>query len=79
VGHPPYLRFDKNDRRLAHDFLDRLIADGKKCFQKSVGKDFPAHEDAIEALSNADKLLVSWGNRGSHSFDVTLPEAIKLI
>lgn len=75
----PYLRVDKNDRRLAHDFLERLIADGKKCFQKRADKDFPAHDGAIEALTNADKLLVSWGNRGSHSFDVSLPEATKLI
>jgi hypothetical protein len=75
----PYLRFDKNDRRMAHEFLERLIAEGKKCFQKSVGNEFPIHEDAIEALSNADKLLVSWANRGSHSFDLAFPEATKLI
>jgi hypothetical protein len=75
----PYLRFDKNDRRMAHDFLERLVAGGKKCFQKRVGEDFAAHEDAIEALDKADKLLTSWGNRGSHSVDIVRPEATKLI
>ena len=75
----PYLRFDKNDRRLAHDFLERLIAAGKKCFQKRAAKDFVMHADAIEALRVADTLLLSWGNRASHSFDVVRPEAAKLI
>ncbi len=75
----PFLRFDKNDRRMAHEFLERLIEDGKRCFQKRVAKDFPAHEAAIEALRSADTLLVSWANRGSHSFDVVRPEASKLI
>jgi hypothetical protein len=75
----PYLRFDKNDRRTAHDFLERLIADGEKCFHKATGKDFATHKDAIEAMKNADRLLVSWANRGSHSFDVVPSEAAKLI
>ena len=32
----PYWRSDKNDMRGAHEFLTRLIADGKKCFQEEV-------------------------------------------
>jgi hypothetical protein len=75
----PYLRFEKNDRRLAHDFLERLIAEGGKCFQIRVGADFLVHGDAIEALSRADDLLLSWANKASHSFDVMRPEATKLI
>jgi hypothetical protein len=75
----PYLRFDKNERRTAHDFLERIVADGKKCLQKGAGVNFAIHEDAISALNEADTLLVSWANRGSHSFDVTRPEATKLI
>ena len=34
----PYLRSDKNDRRMAHEFLSRLAADGKRCFQKNRRK-----------------------------------------
>jgi RecF/RecN/SMC N terminal domain len=75
----PYLRFDRNDRRMSHDFLERIVADGERCFQKSTGKVFETHRDAIEALGDADKLLISWGNRGSHSFDVVRSEATKLI
>jgi energy-coupling factor transporter ATP-binding protein EcfA2 len=75
----PYLRFDKNERRTAHDFLERIVADGKRCLQKSAGVNFAVHEDAIAALNEADTLLVSWANRGSHSFDVTPSEATKLI
>ena len=75
----PFLRADKNDKRMAHDFLERLVADGQKCFQKRVGTDYATHSDALDALDKADRLLVSWGNRGSHTFDVVRPEAIKLI
>jgi hypothetical protein len=75
----PYLRADKNDKRMAHDFLERLVADGKKCFQKRMGKDYEIHSDAIAAFDIADRLLVSWANRASHTFDLVRPEAIKLI
>ncbi len=75
----PYLRADKNDRRTAHDFLERFVADGKKCFQRKAGKDYVAHTDAIDAFDKADKLLVSWANRASHTFDVVRPEATKLV
>jgi energy-coupling factor transporter ATP-binding protein EcfA2 len=75
----PYLRFEKNDRRTAYEILSRILADSKKCFQIRIGADFVAHENAIETLSIADKLLISWANRASHSFDVTFSEASKLI
>jgi len=75
----PYLRFEKNDRRTAYDFLMRLVADAKKCFQIRTGTDFVAYEKAVETLSLADKLLISWANRASHSFDLTSSEASKLI
>lgn len=74
----PYLRADKNDRRTAHDLLERFVADGKKCFQKRAGKDYVVHTDAIDAFDKADRLLVSWANRAAHSFDVVRPEANKL-
>ena len=76
----PYLRSYKNDSRMAHDFLTRLIADGKKCFQKKSGSDqYVTHGDAINACDEADQLLLTWGNKASHSFDIVRPEAIKLL
>ena len=38
-----------------------------------------ANTDAVDALETADRLLVSWGNWGSHTFDLVRPEAITLI
>ena len=75
----PYLRSDKNDRRMAHDFLTRLVADGKKCFEKRSGSQYVTHKDAIHACDEADQLLMTWGNKASHSFDFVRPEAIKLL
>lgn len=75
----PYVRAEKNDRRTAHDFLERLIADGKRCFEARVDGAYKPHAVAIAALEGADRLLVTWGNRGSHTFDIVTPEAAKLI
>ena len=75
----PYLRSDKNDRRMAHEFLSRLASDGKRCFQKKAASGYVENSDALEALAKADELLGAWGNRGSHSFDIVESEASKLI
>ena len=75
----PYLRAEKNDRRMAHDFLERFIADGRNCFQKKGAKDYEAHNEAVEAFRHADQLLLAWANRASHTFDLVPGEAIKLI
>ncbi len=75
----PFLRSEKNDRRMAHDFLVRLIADGEKCFQRKSGDNYLENTCSIDACRKADQLLVSWGNRGSHTFDVVKSEATKLI
>jgi hypothetical protein len=75
----PYLRGERNDHRMWSEFLDRLIADGKKCFQKKSGADYPCYTAGLDQLDAARRLLVSWGNRSSHSPDVVRPEAEKLI
>lgn len=75
----PYLRAEKNDRRIAHDFIQRLVSDGKSCFQKRDGDGYVICTAEIGLLQEADGLLASWGNRGSHSFDLVRPEASKLI
>ena len=75
----PYLRSEKNDRRMAYEFLTRLIADGKKCFQKRSENQYSVHMEAIDELARAKQLILAWGNRASHSFDVVRPEATELI
>ncbi len=75
----PYLRSDKNDKRTAYDFLTHLVADEKKCFQRKSGSGYVAYTDAIDAWAEAIKLILSWGNRGSHTFDVVKSEATKVI
>jgi recombinational DNA repair ATPase RecF/endogenous inhibitor of DNA gyrase (YacG/DUF329 family) len=75
----PYLRGDRNDKRMAHNFIERLIADGTHCFQKRIEKSYETNTEAIAALEDADRLLLSWANRAAHSFDIVRPEAVKLI
>lgn len=75
----PFLRADKNDKRMAHEFLERLCSGGKKCLERKVAGAYVTHDDAISAFEEADRLLVSWGNKSSHSFDLVPPEAAKLI
>lgn len=75
----PYLRGDKNDHRMCHEFLERIRADGKRCFQKKVEKEYVVHHDALGRLEAAHRLLESWGNRSSHSFDAVEREAENLI
>ncbi len=75
----PYLRGDSNDKRMAHDFLERVIADGRKCFQRRAGTTYLPNDDALAAWEEANALLVTWANRGSHTFDVVASEAIKLL
>jgi hypothetical protein len=75
----PYLRGEKNDRRMAHEFLERFVADGKQCFQRKTGKNYMAYAESIDAFDKADRLLAAWANRASHNFDMVRAEAIKLI
>jgi hypothetical protein len=75
----PFMRAERNDRRMAHDFLERFVADGKKCFQKKVGSEYVAYSNALDAFDKAERLLISWANRASHTFDIVRPEAAKLI
>lgn len=75
----PYLHRERNDHRVAHDFLSQMISDGEKCLQRKAAKGYEPYAEAIVAFRDADKLLVSWGNKSSHSFDIVQNEAEKLI
>lgn len=75
----PFARGARNDHRTAHDFLQALVSHGKKKFQVQVDGSYEANLEAIDAFKAADKLLMTWANRGSHSEDVTAGEAERLI
>jgi hypothetical protein len=75
----PYLRGERNDHRTGSDFLKRIMGDCPACFRKKEGDEYKASPDVVGLLDAADKLLMTWGNRGSHTQDVTRNEAIKLI
>jgi energy-coupling factor transporter ATP-binding protein EcfA2 len=75
----PYMRGERNDRRTAHDFLQRMISDSKRCFQRRGGEEYILYNDASEVLDLADRLLIGWANRASHTFDMVRTEATKLI
>lgn len=75
----PYMHGFRNDHRTGHDFLDFLIPASEKAFQRREGTEYESSKKASEALIAADKLLVSWGNRASHSFDLTPGEATHFI
>ena len=75
----PFARGARNDRRTAHDFLRALISVGKKSLQTKDNGSYQPNEAAVEALKAADRLLLTWANRGSHTEDVTESEATRLI
>jgi hypothetical protein len=75
----PYLHRERNDHRMAHDFLSQLISDGDKCFKQTESGKAKPYNDAVEAFREADRLILSWGNKASHSFDLVSKEAAKLI
>jgi energy-coupling factor transporter ATP-binding protein EcfA2 len=77
----PYVRGDKNDRRMAHEFLSTLMSEGRSTFKRKdpvTGK-YSAFSEAIAGFEAADTLLTTWANRGSHSEDVVSSEAERLI
>lgn len=76
-----YARGEKNDKRMAHEFLETLVSEGKAAFKTKdpqSGKYVP-YTEAITAFQAADTLLLSWANRGSHTEDIVRPEAEKLL
>jgi len=75
----PYLHRERNDHRVAHDFLKQIISAGSKCFKIKDSGTYQPYASAIEALEKADKLLIAWANRASHRFDTAKSEAKILI
>lgn len=75
----PFRRGERNDMREAHQFLDRIIADGKRSLKRKASGTLAPDAAGIASLEDVDGLLVTWGNRGSHTTNVTQSEAEKLL
>lgn len=74
-----YKRSTGNDNRTAYEFLERFLADGKNCFQNKVDGKFVCYIDGLDLLDKSKQLLATWGNKASHSYDVSNVEAMTLI
>lgn len=73
-----HLRGDKNDQRLAAEFITRLISEGDRLKRKQ-GEEWVAYKEAIDDWRNTLTLLLAWANRGSHAGTVTPNEANVLV
>ncbi len=75
----PYLFREKNDNRVAHDFLQRILSDGKKCFVIKSGENVAIYEEGLKKIKEVDQELIAIANRASHTYSATKTEAIDLI
>ena len=74
-----YLSSHKNDQRTANEFLNRMVADGKKCLKIKNPHEYVINESGLDSLEKANNTLLAWGNMASHSHDVVKVEASELI
>jgi energy-coupling factor transporter ATP-binding protein EcfA2 len=75
----PFVRGEKNDRRMAHDFLPLIHSHGGRCFQQEVDGTYVIRKAALADLAKTDNLLLSWANRATHTGDLVRTEAARLI
>jgi recombinational DNA repair ATPase RecF/predicted RNA-binding Zn-ribbon protein involved in translation (DUF1610 family) len=74
----PYLHRERNDTRTGHEFLEKIISLNTS-FRIKNGDSYVTYTDAYEDFKKADKLLITWGNRSSHEFNIVKAEASLLI
>lgn len=75
----PFRRGAKNETITSGEFVKQLLSSGKNCFQISEEGSHVRNQAALDCLQLAASKLVSWANRGTHSYDVTDREAADLI
>lgn len=75
----PYYHRERNDHRVSHDFLEAIAGVASSFEIKIDCKSYEQFNDAIGDIKTADKLLISWGNKASHEFDIAKGEAETLI
>lgn len=75
----PFVRGERNDRRTCVELLERMISEGKDRFRKRNGDQWVKYQAPIQDWQEARSLLVSWGNRASHTGTITAKEVEYLI
>lgn len=75
----PYRHRERNDGRTGHEFLEKMASTSNSFFIMKDGSNYELYTEALDDLKEADKLIISWGNRSSHDFDIAQNEVIKLI
>jgi hypothetical protein len=74
-----FQRGERNDRRTAHELIEALISEGKQSYKVRSQGALIDNQEAVRKWRSADSLLITWGNKGSHSEDVARVEAEKLV
>jgi len=75
----PFLRGDRNDRRTCVDFLNRIIGEAPSRLRKKEGNKWVPFSDPVSGWETTRDLLITWGDRSSHTGTLTAGEAEKLI
>jgi hypothetical protein len=76
----PFQFGPKNEERMSHDFLMKLISDGKrKLKKKNVAGGWDPHSVAITSWEEADRLLMAWANPPSHGEGIAPAEVKHLV
>jgi len=75
----PHLRGDRNDQRTCVHFLERIISEARRRFRKRDGESWTEHLEATMDWKEAHDLLISWGNRSSHTGSLVRSEVDRLI
>ena len=75
----PHLRGDRNDQRTCVHFLERIISEAPRRFRKRDGESWTEHLEATMDWKEAHDLLISWGNRSSHTGSLVRSEVGRLI
>lgn len=75
----PYKHRERNDGRTGHEFLEKMASSTGSFQIKRDGASYEQFAEALTDLKEADRLIISWGNRSSHDFNITKGEAAKLI
>ncbi len=76
----PYKYGNHNDHRMAVEFMNEFIAQGKSQFRlKTIANEWTTNQSALDTWNETTKLLVAWADRASHGRSLTSPEAKELI
>ncbi len=75
----PYLHRERNDHRMVHEFLEKIVSLSTSFQIKRDGTNYESFTEALDDIKVADRLVVSWANKSSHEFNIVEKEASVLI